>query len=185
VDANEATSPISSSTSTLTSAVCSTSAFTSSKSPQNQSPTSDDLPRDRCAPSRHPDSSHFLRRERFAPTAPPSLLGRCSTVSLAATKKPLFAAASSSWKSPLTDSNRRPPPYYRGLEVGKQGQERVSAGTKIPQTEGVSRKGVTARGRACPPLCSLHVPSVIEGLGSRSGGHEAVRLGTREGANFE
>jgi hypothetical protein len=33
-------------------------------------PNIDDLPRDRCAPSRHLDSSHFLRRQRFAPTAP-------------------------------------------------------------------------------------------------------------------
>jgi hypothetical protein len=42
-------------------------------SPKNLSPSSSDIPRDRCAPSRHLDSSHFLRRKRFAPTAPPSL----------------------------------------------------------------------------------------------------------------
>jgi hypothetical protein len=31
-------------------------------------------------------------------------------------KKPLFAAASSSRKSPLTDSNRRPPPYHQVVD---------------------------------------------------------------------
>jgi hypothetical protein len=46
----EAMSPVSRSTSTLTSAVCSTSAFTSSKCPQNLSPTSGDLPRDDAHP---------------------------------------------------------------------------------------------------------------------------------------
>src|SRR4051794_34193870 len=59
-------------------------------------PTSGDLPRDRCAPSRHLESSHFLRRQRFAPTAPPSFARRCSTVSAPATRKPQFAATSSS-----------------------------------------------------------------------------------------
>jgi hypothetical protein len=41
---------------------------------------------------------------------------------------------------------------------GNQGQARVTAGTKIPQAEGICRKGVTARGRAYPGLCSLSVP---------------------------
>jgi len=51
-------------TSTLTSAVYSTSAFTSSKCPQNLSPRSSDLPRSRGAHPNHLDSSQFLRRDR-------------------------------------------------------------------------------------------------------------------------
>jgi hypothetical protein len=41
---------------------------------------------------------------------------------------------------------------------GKQGHAREAAGTKIPQTEGIGRKRVTARARACPGWCSLSVP---------------------------
>jgi hypothetical protein len=37
-------------------------------------------------------------------------------VSTTATKKQPFAAASFFRKSPLTDSNRRPPPYHGGFE---------------------------------------------------------------------
>jgi hypothetical protein len=72
-------------------------------------------------------------------------------------KKAAFAATSWFQISPLTDSNRRP---LLTIEVwsGNHGQARVIATTEIPQTEGIRRKGVTARGRACPRLCSLHVP---------------------------
>ena len=42
---------------------------------------------------------------------------------------------------------------------GNHGQARVTAATKIPQTEGIPRNGMTARRRLCPRLCSLSVPS--------------------------
>jgi hypothetical protein len=51
---------------------------------------------------------------RFSGSRRPSLRRWCSAVSATATKKPRFAAASSWSKSPLTDSNRRPPPYHGG-----------------------------------------------------------------------
>jgi hypothetical protein len=44
-----------------------------------------------------------------------SLSGRYSSVSTSATKNRPFAGGSASEKSPLTDSNRRPPPYHGGF----------------------------------------------------------------------
>ena len=41
-------------------------------------------------------------------------------MSATATKKPLFAAASFFKKSPLTDSNRRPPPYHGGWSLRRR-----------------------------------------------------------------
>ena len=51
----------------------------------------------------------------------PSLSRRCSTVSVAPTKKPLFAAASFFQESPLGDSNPGPPPYHPGTKDGSAG----------------------------------------------------------------
>jgi hypothetical protein len=47
------------------------------------------------------------------------------------------------------------------LRGRKGGQAREAAGTEIPQTEGICRRGVTAGGRAYPRSCSLSVPSPL------------------------
>ncbi len=77
-----------------------------------------------CAPSQHLDSSHFLCRKRFPPTAPPSFPGRWSTTPVLATKtahlravllinKPSVGleptAASLPWRlsAPATSSRKR------------------------------------------------------------------------------
>src|SRR5919204_4039793 len=68
------------------------------------------------------------------------------------------AAKQAKTRSPLTDSTVDPllTIEQRG---GKGGQGREAAGTKAAQEEGIGRKGVTPRGRACPRWCSLSVPS--------------------------
>ena len=68
------------------------------------------------------------------------------------------AAKQEKTRSPLTDSTVDPllTIEQRG---GKGGQGREAAGTKAAQEEGIGRKGVTPRGRACPRWCSLSVPS--------------------------
>src|SRR5215218_10839774 len=68
--------------------------------------------------------------------------------------------------SPLTDSNRRPPPYHRSLRR----EARPGAGlTEVPQVSGVGRERVTTDGRACPRWCSLTVPLRLPSLRSASG----------------
>src|SRR5919204_520470 len=56
---------------------------------------------------------------------------------------------------------------------GTRGQARQAAGTKIPQAEGIPRRPVAERGRACPRWCYLSVPLRRRGssrrVGSRSG----------------
>jgi hypothetical protein len=46
------------------------------------------------------------------------------------------AAKQAESRSPLPDSNRRPPPYHSGLKPGSA-HDRVAAATKAPQTEGI------------------------------------------------
>jgi hypothetical protein len=60
-------------------------------------------------------------------------------------------------RSPLTDSNRRPPPYHSARERYR-GQARGSPTAKASETEGFAAEGVTASGRAFPRSCSLSVP---------------------------
>jgi hypothetical protein len=45
----------------------------------------------------------------------------------------------------------------------------VSAGLSRPQTPGIPQRRVTARGRACPGLCSLSVPLNVAGMRTASG----------------
>ena len=49
------------------------------------------------------------------------------------TKLGLFAGIS----SPLTDSNRRPPPYHSRFRGGTRGHARFSSDTKNPQNEAI------------------------------------------------
>jgi hypothetical protein len=65
-----------------------------------------------------------------------------------------LAAAS---RSPLTDSNRRTPPYHRALR--REARASGFATTKAPHAERIWRRGVTARGRPWSPSCFLGVPS--------------------------
>ena len=52
------------------------------------------------------------------------------------------------------------------LRGGKQGQARVTPVAKIPQTDGIRGRRMTARGRACACGCSLSVPSSVGGRAS-------------------
>jgi hypothetical protein len=87
-----------------------------------------------------------------------SLLRRCSAVSVAATRKPPFAATSRFQTSPLTDSNRRPPPYHRATRR----QARASAGHVDQRNPGSRRNPLRTSDRAWTcvpglvfPQCSL------------------------------
>ena len=62
------------------------------------------------------------------------------------------------FESPLTDSNRRPPPYHRATRRERRARPEA-AGTEVPQEEGIARRRVTSRGLRCPRWCSLRVPS--------------------------
>src|SRR5437764_3052310 len=73
-------------------------------------------------------------------------------------KKQLFAASSWFQVSPLTDSNRRPPPYHRAARR----EARARAGTRGHESPARRRKRPKTSDRAwtrVPRLCSLSVPS--------------------------
>ena len=61
---------------------------------------------------------------------------------------------------------------------GNQGQAWVTETTKIPQGEGIGRRRVTARGRACPRWCSLSVPLSFERAERRPVGPRRFSLTT-------
>ena len=64
--------------------------------------------------------------------------------------------------SPLTDSNRRPPPCHQGLER----EARASAGHRDHESPANRRDQMRTSDRArtlVPGLCSLHVPSAATG----------------------
>ena len=75
-------------------------------------------------------------------------------MSISATQKPPFTAASSSEISPLTDSNRRPPPYHFWVGIGGHGG--ASAGTFSLQ---IGKSLCVADVRACPRVLNLLYPS--------------------------
>jgi hypothetical protein len=90
----------------------------------------------------------------------PSFKRRCSTVSRAATQMALFAAASFFRKSPLTDSNRRPPPYHRATKR----DARANAGRADQGNPGSPRNPLRASDRTWTlvpglvfPQCSLRI----------------------------
>src|SRR6266849_2150574 len=79
---------------------------------------------------------------------------------------PLDSSQSTSWSVSLGR------PFFMAfltVEVWSEmrGEARVTATTKVAQTAGISRTGVTARGRAWSGSCSLHVPRPLIGASSR------------------
>jgi hypothetical protein len=71
-----------------------------------------------------------------------------------ATSARSLAVASSSWKSPLTDSNRRPPPCHSATRR----EARASAGHRGHQSRARRRKRPKTSDRACPPVPGVVFP---------------------------
>ena len=115
-------------------------------SPTTCSSSSTRSGRTRSQPFRDP--AHF-RTARSVPKTCPRPSPRA--------RQPAPICSSPATFTPLTDSNRRPPPYHRAAR-GKCGQSREAAGTNAAQEEGIARTRVTAGALCCPRWCSLSVP---------------------------